>query len=77
MVEAEALAAQWGCKRTGLHCNAKNAPAVQLYKGLGYRQTVLEPAWMPYIQGRAPDRCHFMVKLLPYKEAAGLQVEGA
>jgi hypothetical protein len=81
MQEAERLAAQWGFRAVGLHCNAKNTAAVELYKSLGYKQTVLEPVWMPWVQGRPPDRCHFMLKRLPAQllaeaKAAAAAVEG-
>ena len=46
--ESEALAAKWGCRAVGLHCNAKNDAAWKLYRSLGYRRTVLEPVWAPY-----------------------------
>eukprot|EP00879_Flechtneria_rotunda_P015472 GHRR01016180.1.p1 GENE.GHRR01016180.1~~GHRR01016180.1.p1 ORF type:complete len:339 (+),score=80.31 GHRR01016180.1:166-1182(+) len=64
MREAEALAAAWGCTRAGLHCNPSNAAAMQLYKQLSYRKAMLEAPWMPYLQGRAPDRCYLMLKRL-------------
>ncbi|GAX76492.1 hypothetical protein CEUSTIGMA_g3937.t1 [Chlamydomonas eustigma] len=62
MDEAHLLAQKWECRSVGLHCNKKNTPAVTLYERMGYRKTVLEPAIMPYLNGRAPDRCHFYMK---------------
>jgi GNAT superfamily N-acetyltransferase len=77
MQEAEQLAAQWGFRAVGLHCNAKNTAAVELYKSLGYKQTVLEPVWMPWVQGRPPDRCHFMLKRLPAHMVADAKTSAA
>ncbi|KXZ52446.1 hypothetical protein GPECTOR_9g490 [Gonium pectorale] len=66
MAAAEALAAEWGCRAVGLHCNPKKAAPWALYGSLGYRDSgVVEPAFMPYLQGRPPDRCSFLVKLAP------------
>ncbi|KAG2451682.1 hypothetical protein HYH02_003462 [Chlamydomonas schloesseri] len=63
MAAAEALAAEWGCKAVGLHCNPKKTAPWSLYSGLGYRNSgVVEPWCMPYLQGRPPDRCSFLVK---------------
>lgn len=68
MAHAEAVAAGWGCNRVALHCNARNDGAVQLYRQMGYRRAALEPVWMPYLQGRAPERCHLWIKRLALKE---------
>ncbi|KAG2441869.1 hypothetical protein HXX76_003477 [Chlamydomonas incerta] len=74
MAAAEALAAEWGCKAVGLHCNPKKTAPWALYRSLGYRDSgVVEPWIMPYLQGRPPDRCSFLVKrvqgCLPQPEA--------
>ncbi|KAG2489807.1 hypothetical protein HYH03_011756 [Edaphochlamys debaryana] len=72
MAEAEALAKSWGCRAIGLHCNPKKTAPWNLYtQQLGFRPSgVVEPAIMPYLQGRPPDRCHFLVKLVPgWREA--------
>jgi len=69
MEEAHLLAQSWGCRAVGLHCNQKNSPAVRLYERLGYRRTVLEPAIMPFLNGRGPDRCHFFFKSVTKKFA--------
>lgn len=37
---------------------------------MGYRRTALEPAIMPYLHGRAPDRCHFLIKRISRRPAA-------
>ena len=58
MAEAEALAAEWGCRTAGLHCNPKNTAAMQLYKRLKYKKAALEAPWMPYIQVGL-DSCQF------------------
>ncbi|GLC45342.1 hypothetical protein PLESTB_000312200 [Pleodorina starrii] len=66
MGAAEALAAEWGCRAVGLHCNPKKREPWALYHSLGYRDSgVVEPAVMPYLQGRPPDRCSFLIKLVP------------
>uniref|UniRef100_A0A383W7M9 N-acetyltransferase domain-containing protein n=1 Tax=Tetradesmus obliquus TaxID=3088 RepID=A0A383W7M9_TETOB len=62
MAEAESLAATWGCSKAGLHCNPSNQPAMALYRRLRYKNGPLEAPWMPYLQGRAPDRCYLMLK---------------
>ncbi|GIM10723.1 hypothetical protein Vretimale_14305 [Volvox reticuliferus] len=63
---AEELAAEWGCRAVGLHCNPKKREPWALYSSLGYRDSgVVEPAFMPYLQGRPPDRCSFLLKLVP------------
>lgn len=53
MAEAESLAATWGCRTAGLHCNPKNTAAMQLYKQLKYKKAALEAPWMPYLQVQA------------------------
>eukprot|EP00878_Enallax_costatus_P022015 GHUV01023338.1.p3 GENE.GHUV01023338.1~~GHUV01023338.1.p3 ORF type:complete len:131 (+),score=47.69 GHUV01023338.1:702-1094(+) len=68
MAEAEALAVEWGCRTAGLHCNPNNTAAMQLYKRLKYKKAAVEAPWMPYIQGRAPDRCYLLVKRLPQSD---------
>mmetsp|Transcript_10707 Transcript_10707/g.26409 ORF Transcript_10707/g.26409 Transcript_10707/m.26409 type:complete len:387 (-) Transcript_10707:246-1406(-) len=66
MAQAEHMAAEWGCRAVGLHCNPRNSSAVALYRSLGYKPTpAQEPPWMPYLQGRPPDRCVFYLKRLP------------
>ncbi|KAG1662631.1 hypothetical protein FOA52_009616 [Chlamydomonas sp. UWO 241] len=67
---SEALASSWGCRSVGLHCNASNGPAVSLYNKMGYRRTVLEPAIMPWLNGRPPTRCHFFLRRLPRGDGA-------
>uniref|UniRef100_A0A6S8HWL5 N-acetyltransferase domain-containing protein n=2 Tax=Dunaliella tertiolecta TaxID=3047 RepID=A0A6S8HWL5_DUNTE len=63
---AEKLAASWGCTSIGLHCSPQNTAAVQLYKGLGYKPTkALENPLLPYLNGRAPDRCQLFLKRIP------------
>jgi predicted N-acetyltransferase YhbS len=62
MAAAESLAASWGCRTHALHCNPDNAAAVGLYRKLGYRATVQEPAWMPMLQGRPSERCTLFIK---------------
>ncbi|EFJ41015.1 hypothetical protein VOLCADRAFT_107851 [Volvox carteri f. nagariensis] len=57
MAAAEGMAAEWGCRAVGLHCNPKKREPWALYRSLGYRDSgVVEPAFMPYLQGRPPDR---------------------
>ncbi|GIL66856.1 hypothetical protein Vafri_20238 [Volvox africanus] len=64
MAAAEKLAAEWGCRAVGLHCNPKKREPWALYHSLGYRDSgVVEPTFMPYLQGRPPDRCSFLLKL--------------
>ncbi|GFR45927.1 hypothetical protein Agub_g7387 [Astrephomene gubernaculifera] len=74
---AEAVAAEWGCRAVGLHCNPNKPAPWALYRGLGYRNSgVLEPAIMPYLHGRPPDRCAFLVKRLhPATAAAAAAAE--
>eukprot|EP00798_Chlamydomonas_sp_ICE-L_P026095 gene26095-11804_t len=63
VAHAEKMAVEWGCRSVGLHCNPSNEAAMKLYRSLGYRKTgVLEPPWLPYLNGRGPDRCEFMIK---------------
>ena len=70
LMQAEALAGSWGARATGLHCNPANTAGQHLYRTRGYRSTQqLEPPWVPYLHGRAPDRCQFLVKRLPVAPA--------
>ncbi|KAL6759497.1 acyl-CoA N-acyltransferase, partial [Haematococcus lacustris] len=65
MAAAEQQAQGWGCRAVGLHCNPRNTAAMGLYRSLGYRLTpAKEPVWMPWLQGRPPDRCVFLIKRL-------------
>ncbi|MEW5312191.1 MAG: hypothetical protein WDW38_003838 [Sanguina aurantia] len=66
MNAAGEVARGWGCSTTALHVNPNNSKALGLYASIGYRATsVREPAFMPYLQGRPPDRCVLYVKRVP------------
>ncbi len=62
--ECERLAAEWGCRGLGMHASPANSAAWRLYLKLGYRRTVLEPAHMPYLQGRPTERNSFLLKVV-------------
>lgn len=62
MAAAEALARDWGCTSSALHCNPHNEAAATMYSKLRYKTSVQEPSWMPILQGRPSERCNLLIK---------------
>lgn len=65
IAKAEAKARSWGCRAIALHCDLKNAGAVQLYRDQGFRCVkVPEGAKWPKPRISADVQFSFMMKLL-------------
>lgn len=65
IIEAEALAKNWGCRAIALHCDASNRAAMQLYIGRGFRCIkVPESANWPQPKTSPSIQFNFLMKLL-------------